>query len=547
MGGKGSGRPTKEQAIVRDISRSNTGVPVGERQGIPVLTPIATDIVLPNHSGVTTSQELIDYIDNEISSNAWLQSVDQTGLTGDKEGMFDLTTLGEINVFNSTDEGISLYSDGSNSYVESLQNSLRLLTTRSGDTIRLIVNNDTKIEVENSLIEIFDDVDMKLNDLINVKDIDCSTIDADTGTIATVESDYIYNTYLIDTDELTTNSLANGGTQIDIGDDVDMNDYEFLTTTDYTFNLPTSGTKMTITERDIISGLVTVPLLDFNDGGIDLGLGGLSKQMYILSDTTTDQSLITFSNSDASKTANIQYTPNSDALGFLQALYYQFDNEIRVGDNIKIQWGSGEDVWAYYDGTDFRLETNFVAASDFKIECGSNKTVELQNTVYEDQQVNLGAVGFGASAPTWTAYKSSEVLAFANNQSNEITFNLQYSHKIKTGTTTEFHIHVVPPDNNSGDVRWQLTVSYANVGSTFGAASTATATQTISANSQDTHLAFQVDSSFASSTNISGIALCSLTRLGSDAADTYANDIYLIGLDSHFEVDTMGSRQITTK
>ena len=193
------------------------------------------------------------------------------------------------------------------------------------------------------------------------------------------------------------------------------------------------------------------------------------------------------------------------------------------------------------------IKTDTVAPTDLRIITGLDKTLEIDTVVWDDMQVSLGAVRQGSSAATWTPYKDSEVLSFAGNASNKIFFTIQYSHRIKDGSDTEFHIHTIAPDNTAGGVRWQLTVVYSRINGTFGTVGTYPVTQTIAANSADKHDIVTIKNPFTEDTGISTVALCSLSRLGNDGADDYANDIYLIALDSHFQIDTMGSRQRTAK
>ena len=216
-------------------------------------------------------------------------------------------------------------------------------------------------------------------------------------------------------------------------------------------------------------------------------------------------------------------------------------------DSDKFYFGAGNDFSIVYDGTDAILKTDEVAASDLVVTCGAAKTLELSTVVWDDQQVVLRTVGFGASAPSWTAYKSSEVLAFNKAQDNQIFFSAQMSHRYKTGSTVEFHIHSTVPDNNSGVVRWIFTYSWADIGDTFPAASTITSEQTISANSLDEHLYFDLDDLTGSADGVSSLLLCSLTREGTHVNDTYNNDIYITALDFHIQIDTLGSRQETVK
>lgn len=173
--------------------------------------------------------------------------------------------------------------------------------------------------------------------------------------------------------------------------------------------------------------------------------------------------------------------------------------------------------------------------------------IKLVPPVWDDQQVTIGRVRVGASAPTWTAYKGGEILAFNKSQDNKIVFDMQYSHRLKIGTNIKFHIHDTVPDNNSGDIRWVLTVSFADIDSKFPNETSYTIVQTIAINSQDDHIFFNISDNIGNSNDVSGIAICSLTRTGTHDDDTYNNDVYLIGLDAHLQIDDVGSSQELTK
>lgn len=198
----------------------------------------------------------------------------------------------------------------------------------------------------------------------------------------------------------------------------------------------------------------------------------------------------------------------------------------------------------FADGNTFEsLDVN----TDLTVGGGDGGTIELLDTVFDDQQINLGVVRLGASAPTWTAYKGSEVLAFNKAQDNKIVFSAQLSHKYKVGSTIEFHLHDVAPDDTAGTVRWILTYSWADISSDFPAESTLTSEQTIIINSADKHIYFDLEGLTGSSSGVSSVLLCSLTREGTHINDDYDNDIYLVAADFHIEMDTIGSRTELTK
>ncbi len=168
--------------------------------------------------------------------------------------------------------------------------------------------------------------------------------------------------------------------------------------------------------------------------------------------------------------------------------------------------------------------------------------------LWDDQQVNLASSVFkGSSDPTWTAYKGAEVLAFDKAQDNIIYFTMQMSHKLKLATDIEFHLHNTVPSAGAGVVRWVMTASFIDIGGDFPAQSTYTADQTVAANSDDLHMLHEMASSLGQGSGVSGLALCSLMREGTHANDTFDDDVYLLAMDSHFQIDSIGSRQETVK
>lgn len=229
-----------------------------------------------------------------------------------------------------------------------------------------------------------------------------------------------------------------------------------------------------------------------------------------------------------------------------------YDNTSTFEDNKKLLFGTGEDISVYYDGTDFFIVTDNVAASDLVIDCGTSKTIELAETVWDDQQIVLGSTRFaGSSDPTWTLYKGGQVLLFNKVQDNIIYFTAQLSHKYKLGTNLSFHVHMTPVDDVAeNQCRWVLTYTWADIGTDFPAETTTATDQTVAANTADSHTYFEVDgavSSASAEAGVSGVLLCSLMREGTHANDDLDSDVYLTAIDFHYEIDTVGSRQEAVK
>lgn len=169
-------------------------------------------------------------------------------------------------------------------------------------------------------------------------------------------------------------------------------------------------------------------------------------------------------------------------------------------------------------------------------------------TAWDDQQVNISGVRIPTSgAPTWTAYKGSYVLSFSASSTNTIYFVAQLTHRYRVETDIEFHLHLAYPDANAGNTYWEFTHSWASIGDTFPAASTVNATIASSGVADEHQLADIASTISGTGQGISSVLLCSLARLGGNAADTYASAVYLTALDFHIECDSLGSRQEATK
>jgi len=167
--------------------------------------------------------------------------------------------------------------------------------------------------------------------------------------------------------------------------------------------------------------------------------------------------------------------------------------------------------------------------------------------VWDDQQVELGAVGRGASYPIEIPYKGSQLLSFRTGQENQIFFRAQLRHTYALGTDLNFHLHVTLPDNNTGTVIWEMTYSWVTLFSVIPDPTPITKTVTVEANSANKHMMHVISDTIpgAGIDKVSSILLCSLTRKGT--TDTYANDVYLMALDFHIEIDSVGSREMIVK
>jgi len=179
--------------------------------------------------------------------------------------------------------------------------------------------------------------------------------------------------------------------------------------------------------------------------------------------------------------------------------------------------------------------------------------LEGETKVWDDVIVGLGdAVFKGVSDPVWTSFRGGQVLAFAKNQDNTIYFSAQIPHKYAVGEDIEFHLHCIYPDANAGDVKWNLTYSWASMGVKFDT-ETSVSKYIAASTKADTHT--YIDIVDISGTDyqgnkqgISSILICCLQREGTDGGDDYNNDVYLINsVDFHIPINTLGSREEGSK
>jgi hypothetical protein len=173
-------------------------------------------------------------------------------------------------------------------------------------------------------------------------------------------------------------------------------------------------------------------------------------------------------------------------------------------------------------------------------------------TVWDDLRVPLFSRG-GGTAPSYSSgFAGNSGLyywSFAGNSTNNMYFEMQMPHSW-AGTTIYPHVHWSPTTTNTGTVRWLMEYTWCNVNSTFGASSVFTMDSVVSVSSQWNNIIAPSGDGItpsASQNAISSIMIGRIYRAGGGTGDTYANAAALLSIDFHFEIDTMGSRDTTTK
>lgn len=227
------------------------------------------------------------------------------------------------------------------------------------------------------------------------------------------------------------------------------------------------------------------------------------------------------------------------------------------GDNVKLYAGAGNDISFYYDGTDGNLKTDEVAASDLNITCGANKTIELQNVVYDDNQVSISNIRVPpANAPTQRLYNHGigggvtfPVLGFAVG--DYMFFDVQTYHRMKLNTILDSHMHFMTPTDGSATpdrFQFQLDVIVAPINGnwTVPTGSPFTWEHIIAADYTNYHAYDDIADIPASNSTVSTIYKFRLERIAA-TVNEYAGEVYVQFTDCHYQVNTMGSRQEGSK
>lgn len=240
------------------------------------------------------------------------------------------------------------------------------------------------------------------------------------------------------------------------------------------------------------------------------------------------------------------------------------------GAGSDIVLGAGKDVRFYYDGVDLQLNTSIVAPSDLVLSCGTDKTLELAETVWDDLRVPLTAGKLGlTNPPTWSQYRdngaaSIGVYAYAFSDQavaaneEELWFQVQLPHNWKEGTDIKPHIHwgIKTAGAANEFVKWGLEYTWANIDGTIGATTIITSNASSAATattSGDTtlvinkHYVTDIGTISGTGKTISSMLLCRVFRNSSHADDDLAQDAYGFEVDLHHEIDTLGSRQTLVK
>lgn len=153
--------------------------------------------------------------------------------------------------------------------------------------------------------------------------------------------------------------------------------------------------------------------------------------------------------------------------------------------------------------------------------------------------------GVGNPAELATFVGNTVAYSFVPTATSETFVNWDVPFNWKTGTDLYAAIHWSPANSTAtGNVRWGLEFTAAPVNGVFGA------TQTVYVTGSADGTAFKHIQSVSSAYPGSGVNynqrfLIRLFRDGANAADTFPDDAYLVGIDFYYQVDQFGTPSYT--
>lgn len=168
-------------------------------------------------------------------------------------------------------------------------------------------------------------------------------------------------------------------------------------------------------------------------------------------------------------------------------------------------------------------------------------------TVWRDLITSASNLRPGASPPSFAVF-SGNIYAFRFDDAftHELHGSIEMQHDYKEGSNFDFHIHWAPSTTNTGNCRWGLEYSIANDGAAFPTPTTVYAVSA-GAGVVNQHTRVSIATITGTGFTIGTVMAYRIFRDGTNGADTFTGNAFLISAGVHYECDTIGSRQQTTK
>jgi len=182
-----------------------------------------------------------------------------------------------------------------------------------------------------------------------------------------------------------------------------------------------------------------------------------------------------------------------------------------------------------------------------------HQTLSGTGTVWEDANFDPTMLTGGGTLPTRINFASTlmGVAAFAGNQNDEVSATIEIPHCAKLNAPGEtavkytFHAHIYPTTSNGGSARFGLDYLFTKEGVPVTAATTVLVTVPVG-------LVPWAKKSFdfpviAAPDELGSQMHWRFYRLATDPLDTSSDNIACATIGLHYEIDSIGSREILVK
>lgn len=167
---------------------------------------------------------------------------------------------------------------------------------------------------------------------------------------------------------------------------------------------------------------------------------------------------------------------------------------------------------------------------------------------WDDLRVAANVTKPGSSSPTWTNTQGGLYSwGFSHAATNSVHFNVQMPHAYKEGSNITPHVHWQQLDTDTGHgVVWGLEYTWTNNAATEGSPTTIYVTGTTNSTQYYNHKNY-FSAIVGTGKTISSMLVCRLFRLHTDPADDYPAVAILWEFDLHYQLDSVGSQNATSK
>lgn len=181
-----------------------------------------------------------------------------------------------------------------------------------------------------------------------------------------------------------------------------------------------------------------------------------------------------------------------------------------------------------------------------KFENDGTMVFEGEAIVWDDMTmpINQGKVTGSVNVPSFETFKNG-TYAYAFVASDQIFATQQMSHSYKLNSTIYQHVHLTPSSTNTGNVTICVEYTKSDINGVFG--NTVTSCGVAYMNGTNSKHILDMTGNIGNFSGLSGIINARIYRNATTTGSAYADKVFILAYDLHYQKDTVGSRTESTK